>query len=196
MSCSTNWAKSAYINIIQKKLISSIINKKQKYKSKCNSDCQNANEKACTFKGQTILSWCDNMVLTDASFRECSPEYPAYKRSCDQKLKWQCHDAVSWNICDPDQKKWTEISALEASFKSTIEGHDQNHRNYHGTWHGNDLLRCGTFRFYKKTECKFFAGPEITNQSMHIAKIQAIGNPIQASLIVSMFSIPIWRVTL
>ena len=48
-------------------------------------------------------------------------------------------------------------------------------------------LSCG---FTRKRKANPFANPDTTNQSRHIANMQAIGNPTHASLIVSKFSAP------
>ena len=51
----------------------------------------------------------------------------------DEELERKSHDKVLRNVCQPDDQEQIEVSALYTSLKSSVHGHDDRHRNDHGT---------------------------------------------------------------
>ena len=54
------------------------------------------------------------------SNRKCCPKNLSYQRTCNQKLKRQCHNKILWNIGKPDNRKHIPCSAFYAGFQSTV----------------------------------------------------------------------------
>ena len=51
----------------------------------------------------------------------------------DEELERKSHDKVLRDVCQPDDQEQIEVSALYASLKRSVHGHDDHHRNDHGT---------------------------------------------------------------
>ena len=74
----------------------------------------------------------------------------------DEELERKSHDKVLGDVGQPDHQQLGPCTGAHTSFHSTVHGHDEYHRYYHGTGYTDDFFQYTVFQFYQIGKCELF----------------------------------------